>query len=102
MVCSEHFADGHPTVENPDPTLKLGYSTGVKKQRRVLIRQTDLQTTEFQEEPNESVSMDVDCAEESSCGTCADSKKVIAALQDEIKILREENLKLTSKVDEET
>ena len=24
-VCSEHFVDGIPTVENPNPTLKLGY-----------------------------------------------------------------------------
>ena len=24
-VCSEHLLDGIPTVENPNPTLKLGY-----------------------------------------------------------------------------
>ena len=24
-VCSEHFIDGIPTRENPNPTLKLGY-----------------------------------------------------------------------------
>ena len=24
-VCSEHFMDGEPTLNNPDPSLKLGY-----------------------------------------------------------------------------
>lgn len=24
-VCSEHFISGKPTVDNPDPVLKLGY-----------------------------------------------------------------------------
>ena len=25
-VCSVHFVDGRPTAENPNPTLKLGYT----------------------------------------------------------------------------
>lgn len=37
-VCSEHFIDGMPTLENPDPTLKLGYDVPPKKERRPLKR----------------------------------------------------------------
>jgi len=37
-VCSEHFVDGIPTVENPNPTLKLGYSIVEKSKRRELFK----------------------------------------------------------------
>ena len=36
MVCSKHFVDGMPTVENPNPTLNLGYELPAKKARRTL------------------------------------------------------------------
>ena len=35
-VCSEHFVDGTPTLQNPDPTLKLGYEVKQKATRRTL------------------------------------------------------------------
>ena len=38
-VCSEHFVDGIPTAENPNPTLKLGYELKQKKTRRTLFRE---------------------------------------------------------------
>ena len=38
-VCSEHFVDGIPTVENPNPTLKLGYELKQTKPRRTLFRE---------------------------------------------------------------
>ena len=100
MVCSEHFVDGHPTVKNPDPTVTLGYTTGVKKVRRVLVRQTELSTTEPVEELNASASTDVDLAEESSCVSCVSLRAQNAALQNEIEILRAEQSKLAKKVDE--
>ena len=100
MVCSEHFVDGHPTVENPDPTLNLGYVTEMKKQRRVLVRQAELPTSEPVEKLNACVSMDVDPAEDSSCASCANLRTQNGALQDEIEVLRAENFKLTKKVDE--
>lgn len=37
-VCSIHFVDGVPTAANPDPTLKLGYETPIRKPRRELYR----------------------------------------------------------------
>ena len=36
MVCSQHFVDGMPTVENPYPALHLGYEVPFKKARRTL------------------------------------------------------------------
>ena len=40
-VCSEHFVDGHPTAENPDPTLKLGHNkSSVPKPRPKRKRST--------------------------------------------------------------
>ena len=40
LVCSCHFVDGTPTLENPYPTLKLGYTkrNPEKKTRRELVR----------------------------------------------------------------
>ena len=38
LVCSRHFVDGAPTLNNPDPSLELGYEKPVKKVRRALIR----------------------------------------------------------------
>jgi len=36
MVCSKHFVDGMPTVENVNPSLNLRYELPVKKARRTL------------------------------------------------------------------
>lgn len=38
FVCSFHFVDKEPTVENPHPTLWLGYEKSPEKKRRVLRR----------------------------------------------------------------
>ena len=35
-VCSEHFVDGFPSADHPDPELKLGYETKVAKKRKHL------------------------------------------------------------------
>ena len=34
-VCSEHFASGKPTEDNPDPELNLGYKTPLKPKRKL-------------------------------------------------------------------
>jgi len=36
MVCSKHFVDGMPTVENAISSLNLGYELPVEKARRTL------------------------------------------------------------------
>ena len=38
MVCSEFFADRRPSLENPNPTLDLGYDRPAKKSRRELVK----------------------------------------------------------------
>ena len=38
-VCSEHLVDGKPTVENPNPTLKLGYELTQIRPRQTLFRE---------------------------------------------------------------
>lgn len=37
-ICSNHFVNGEPTLENPDPILDLGYEKEMKSKRRVLKR----------------------------------------------------------------
>ena len=37
-VCSDHFVDGEPTVQYPNPTLKLGYEQTPMQPRRQLFR----------------------------------------------------------------
>ena len=100
MVCSEHYVDGHSTVENPDPTLHLGYITDMMKQRRGLVRQAEHTTSEPVEECTACVSMDSNPAEDSSCASCANLRTQNGALQDEIEVLRAENFKLTKNVDQ--
>ena len=41
-VCSEHFPDGRPTVDNPDPVLKMGYEFKAAATRRPLKRNDPL------------------------------------------------------------
>ena len=37
-VCSDHFVDGIPTFENPNPSLKLGYEIKERKKRRLIFK----------------------------------------------------------------
>ena len=38
LVCSKHFVDGKPTLDNPEATLNLGYCKPQKQARIQLIR----------------------------------------------------------------
>ena len=38
-LCSEDLVDSKPAVENPNPTLKLGYELTQKKPRQTLFRE---------------------------------------------------------------
>jgi len=46
-VCNEHFVDGIPTAENPNPTLKLGYTIKERIKRRQLFRSPLQKTTKI-------------------------------------------------------
>lgn len=37
-VCNQHFVDGIPTFENPNPTLKLGYELKEVAERRSILK----------------------------------------------------------------
>lgn len=43
-VCSEHFASGKPTEDNPDPELNLGYKTPLKPKRKLPAMRSDAPT----------------------------------------------------------
>ena len=45
FVCSFHFVDKKPTVDNPYPTLFLGYEKQPEKRRRPRIRHVTTTTT---------------------------------------------------------
>ena len=51
MVCSEHFVDGMPTYENPNPSLRLGYEPPPKKARRVVLRPEIFPANQVTERP---------------------------------------------------
>lgn len=38
MVCSKHFVDGIPTIENPYPSLEMGYEKPTANTKRKLLR----------------------------------------------------------------
>ena len=37
LVCSLHFVDGKPSLQNPNPTLNFGYQKAAKKPSRALL-----------------------------------------------------------------
>ena len=37
LVYSLHFVDGKPSLQNPNPTLNLGYQKAAKKPSRALL-----------------------------------------------------------------
>ena len=38
LVCSWHFNEGKPSIENPNPTINLGYERPAKRSCRALVR----------------------------------------------------------------
>ena len=51
MVYSEHFVDGMPTDEHPNPSLRLGYEPPSKKARRALLRPEILPANQVNDRP---------------------------------------------------
>ena len=99
MVCSKHFVDGKPTLQNPNPTLYLGYEKPAKKPRRTLIRET---SNKFEDESlgrrnefTESVEQEHDyfCRSD-PCPSCLDKNKVISSLAKRVTELSISNSKL--------
>ena len=54
-VCSFHFADKRPTIDNPYPELLLGHANWKKKTRRVLVRANRVAAPAEQKEPESTL-----------------------------------------------
>ena len=115
LVCSCHFVDGMPTLQNPDPTLKLGYTkkNPEKKTRRELIRRETKKASEEPKEPsgsaNEGETSNAPAAdsnleqvlqETQHCKGCEEKSSLIGALIKGVKTLAHERDELKSKVEE--
>ena len=70
-VCSEHFVDGIPTEENPDPSLKMGYELPEQPtSRRSLVKQP------LAKKPKVAASSSI-CNEGQELETASDSSSLI-------------------------
>ena len=113
MVCSKHFVNGRPTLENPNPSLELGYEKPAKKARRVLVRNDSfaaksvvedsvpdksdsLQTVSFGT-PEEHGSAEVS---KEQCQSCSSNKSVIGSLVKIVGALSKEKTDLKVTVNE--
>ncbi len=101
MVCSKHFVDGIPTVENPFPNIDLGYEKRQKKVRRKLIRvETTATTPDEEDEMNMDETVSTNLLNDhcyvltgAPCYACADKNTVICSLaQNKDKISKENEL----------
>ena len=87
-VYSEHFFDGIPTVDNPHPTLNLGYELKTVQPRRKLFRPNLQQpscrrskSASFIPASPSSVSLDHSYAQPlEHCSCCKSKDKVISAM----------------------
>ena len=105
-VCSDHFKDGEPTVENPTPTLKLGTKKnrssgtprpGPDKRRRVEVTSSPNETNV--PEPQIADNLHVNDASSNDTAPSASSNQqleedVLNQLQERIKQLELENARL--------
>ena len=97
MVCSKHFVDGCPSLENPDPTLELEYEKKTKKQRRVLVSQIPepikfvTENDEDADPLNETTEDTMCCDAEAGCLQCQEKDDIISSLQSESESLKAEN-----------
>ena len=108
MVCSDHFVDGLPTVENPDPTLNLGYEAPKKKVRSQLVRYYPEKIQETVESPLPPIRVTnilqkdtIDVREKCDQCTCKEANEKAFFLEQEVvgsQKLKEENSKLKKKI----
>ena len=106
-VCSDQFVDGIPTVENPYPSLKLGYEVKETKPRRQIIRKiaavdyTDLgHPSSFTDADMSSSSIDTEHDYYKTvhipCSSCDYKDALIASLHQKIAQLSSENQRLNN------
>ena len=96
LVCSLHFVDGKPSLENPNPTLNLGYQKAAKNPRRALIRNDP-----------ECADCVFDAGEVSSevtnvCKDCLEKDTLLSSLSEQLQALSLEKNRLKSQVEDLT
>ena len=104
MTCSDHFVDGKPTLQNPSPTLNLGYEKPAKKPRITLTKEAINFCEDKSSIKNElsgrsefpkSIDQDHDyLCKTAPCLSCIDRKKIISSLSKRVTELSISNSQL--------
>ena len=89
LVCSLHFVDGRPSLQNPNPTLDLGYEKAAKKARRALIRKKPECTDHVFDDIEED-------AVSSICKDCLEKDTILSSMSEQLNALSLENNRLKS------
>ena len=104
LVCSVHFVDGKPSLQNPNPTLNLGYQKAAKKPRRTLIRK-DPQCADCLFEAGEESSERANNsgakkpAVSSICTDCLEKDSLLSSLSEQLQALSLEKDRLKSHIE---
>jgi len=96
LVCSLHFVDGKPSLENPNPTLNLGYQKAAKNPRRALIR-NDPECADCVFDAG-GVSSEVT----NVCKDCLEKDTLLSSLSEQLQALSLEKNRLKSQVEDLT
>lgn len=100
MVCSCHFVDGRPTLENPNPTIELGYEKPANKARRVLIRSEPKQKEPRHEKVETVEPTGPPVTPRDECETCLQKQACIGSLQERLDTLSKEKASLEETVNQ--
>ena len=98
VVCSDHFVDKRPTLENPNPVLNLGYEKPAKKPRRELHRR-QLSPVKRKEREQEAEESPEHVPEKEPCHECLRKETEIESLTDRCLKKETEIESLIKKVD---
>ena len=98
VVCSDHFVDKRPTLENPNPVLNLGYEKPAKKPRRDLHRR-QLFPVKRKEREQEAEEPPENVPEKEPCHECLRKETEIESLTDRCLKKETEIESLIKKVD---
>ena len=101
VVCSDHFVDKRPTLENPNPVLNLGYEKPAKKPRRERHRR-ELSPVKRKEREQEAEESPEHVPEKEPCHECLRKETEIESLIKKVDSLSIERDDLSQKVTEVT
>eukprot|EP00794_Sanderia_malayensis_P012588 gene12588-biopygen10025 len=100
VVCSDHFVDKRPTLENPNPVLNLGYEKPAKRPRRQLHRHPLPPVKRKDREPDVKEPSPENIPEKEPCHECLRKDTEIESLTKKVDSLSIERDSLGQKVTE--